>query len=198
MISIAIDGPSGAGKSTLARRLAKELGYVYVDTGAMYRTMALHFIRLGISPGDEEAIARACRDVDVTICYKDGAQQVMLNGENVTGLIRTAGPVVTLNGAWAQNIGEEEMFIDFMGDKGGIRLQYGKEFTVYTTENNALISYTPVFPTKDHFQQEIDAFIRCIQTGEKLPSHIDTAVITSRIMQALYDSADQHRELVLD
>ena len=118
--------------------------------------------------------------------------------DSVTGLIRTAGPVITLNGAWAQNIGEEEMFIDFMGDKGGIRLQYGKEFTVYTTENNALISYTPVFPTKDHFQQEIDAFIRCIQTGEKLPSHIDTAVITSRIMQALYDSADQHRELVLD
>ena len=87
--NIAVDGPAGAGKSTIARMVAEKLGFVYVDTGAMYRTMALHFIRLGISPGDEEAIARACRDVDVTICYKDGAQQVMLNGENVTGLIRT-------------------------------------------------------------------------------------------------------------
>ena len=87
--NIAVDGPAGAGKSTIARMVAEKLGFVYVDTGAMYRTMALHFIRLGISPGDEEAIARACRDVEVTICYKDGAQQVMLNGENVTGLIRT-------------------------------------------------------------------------------------------------------------
>ena len=74
--NIAVDGPAGAGKSTIARMVAEKLGFVYVDTGAMYRTMALHFIRLGISPGDEEAIARACRDVDVTICYKDGAQQV--------------------------------------------------------------------------------------------------------------------------
>lgn len=87
--NIAVDGPAGAGKSTIARMVAKKLGFVYVDTGAMYRTMALHFIRLGIGPGDEEAIARACRDVDVTICYEDGAQQVRLNGENVSGLIRT-------------------------------------------------------------------------------------------------------------
>lgn len=86
--NIAIDGPAGAGKSTIAKQAAKKLGFVYVDTGAMYRTMALYFIRLGIDSGDEAAIAAACQDVDVTIRYEDGAQQVILNGENVSGLIR--------------------------------------------------------------------------------------------------------------
>lgn len=87
--NIAIDGPAGAGKSTIAKQAAKKLGFVYVDTGAMYRTMALYFIRLGIDSGNEAAIAAACQDVDVTIRYEDGAQQVILNGENVSGLIRT-------------------------------------------------------------------------------------------------------------
>lgn len=86
--NIAIDGPAGAGKSTIAKRAAKELGFVYVDTGAMYRSMALYFIRQGIDPSDEEAISRACSQVEVTIRYVDGAQQVILNGEDVSGLIR--------------------------------------------------------------------------------------------------------------
>ena len=87
--NIAIDGPAGAGKSTIAKLVAKKLGFVYVDTGAMYRTMALHFLRKGIDPADEASIAEACRDVDVTIRYEDGAQQVILNRENVSDLIRT-------------------------------------------------------------------------------------------------------------
>ena len=86
--------------------------------------------------------------------------------DSVTGMIRTDGPVITLNGAWAQNIGEEEMFIDFMGDKAGIRLQYGKDFTVYTAENGALVQYKPDFTMEDMFQNGIDAFINCIETGE--------------------------------
>ena len=118
--------------------------------------------------------------------------------DSVTALIRTSGPVITVNGAWAQNIGEEDRYIDFMGDKGGIRLQYGADFTLYTTENGALVSTTPKFQTRDHFQNEIDAFIRCIKTGEKLPSHIDTVIITAEMMQAIYDSAEQHREIALE
>lgn len=86
--NIAIDGPAGAGKSTIAKKLAKELGFVYVDTGAMYRAMALYFIRNGIDSGDEAAISEACGRVDITIRYEDGEQQVILNGENVNGLIR--------------------------------------------------------------------------------------------------------------
>ena len=85
----AIDGPAGAGKSTIAKEVARRLGFVYVDTGAMYRTMALHFIRSGIDPKDEQAVAASCRDVDVSLRYENGVQQVLLGGENVTGLIRT-------------------------------------------------------------------------------------------------------------
>ena len=87
--NIAIDGPAGAGKSTIARKLAADLGYVYVDTGAMYRAMAYFFIQNNITSDDEKAIADACKDVDVTIQYKDNEQQVILNGENVNGVIRT-------------------------------------------------------------------------------------------------------------
>ena len=117
--------------------------------------------------------------------------------DSMTALIRTEGPVFTVHGAWAQNIDQNEMFIDFMGDKGGIRLQYGKDFTLYTVENGAFVSYVPEGKSRNMFETEINSFVRCIRTGEKLPSHIDNAVITSRIMQAIYDSAETHREIVL-
>lgn len=87
-MNIAIDGPAGAGKSTIAKRLAKELGFIYVDTGAMYRAMAYYFLTNGIKAEDEAAIAAACPRVDVTIAYENGEQQVILNGENVNGVIR--------------------------------------------------------------------------------------------------------------
>ena len=86
--NIAIDGPAGAGKSTIAKKLAADLGYVYVDTGAMYRAMAYYFLQNGIDAKDEKAIADACPKVDVTIQYVDGEQQVILNGENANGVIR--------------------------------------------------------------------------------------------------------------
>lgn len=88
-INIAIDGPAGAGKSTVAKQVAKEMGYIYVDTGAMYRAMALYFLRKGIKKDDEAAIEKACADVEISLEYEDGAQQLLLNGENVTGSIRT-------------------------------------------------------------------------------------------------------------
>lgn len=86
--SIAIDGPAGAGKSTIAKALAKRLGFIYVDTGAMYRTMALELLRKGISPEDVSAMEQACQDVEISIAYEEGSQQVYLNGENVSSLIR--------------------------------------------------------------------------------------------------------------
>ena len=89
MKSIAIDGPAGAGKSTIARKVAEKLSFIYVDTGAMYRSMALYFLRNGIPSEEEEKIAAACPDIDVSISYQNGEQQVILNGENVNGLIRT-------------------------------------------------------------------------------------------------------------
>lgn len=87
--SIAIDGPAGAGKSTIAKKAAKKLGFIYVDTGAMYRAMALHMIRNNIPASDAAAISRACENADITIEHRDGEQVVLLNGENVNGLIRS-------------------------------------------------------------------------------------------------------------
>ena len=89
MSAIAIDGPAGAGKSTIAKLLAKQLGYVYVDTGAMYRAMAVYFSQNDINPDDENAINGAVDNIDISIEYKDGVQQIILNGENVTSLLRT-------------------------------------------------------------------------------------------------------------
>ncbi len=86
--NIAIDGPAGAGKSTIAKKLAAELGYVYVDTGAMYRAFAYYFLSNGIASDDQAAIEKACENVDISIAYVDGEQQVLLNGENVNGVIR--------------------------------------------------------------------------------------------------------------
>jgi len=118
--------------------------------------------------------------------------------EGVTGIIRTEGPTITVNGAWAQNIGENEMFIDFMGEKGGIRLQYGADFTLYSTKNGMLTTTTTQYPTNNHFENEINAFVDCVETGARLPSHIDTNILTSRLMQAIYDSAAAHQEIVLE
>lgn len=86
--NIAIDGPAGAGKSTIAKKLAKELGYIYVDTGAMYRAMAYHFLQNNIASDNESEIAKSCKNVDVSISYIDGEQQVLLNGQNISDKIR--------------------------------------------------------------------------------------------------------------
>lgn len=88
MINVAIDGPAGAGKSTVAKAAAKELGYIYVDTGALYRTIALNAVRHGIL-NDTEKIEAMLSDTKVELKYADGVQSVYLNGENVSGLIRT-------------------------------------------------------------------------------------------------------------
>lgn len=86
--NIAIDGPAGAGKSTIAKLVAKELGYIYVDTGAMYRGMAIYFLQQKIGGEEKEKIAEASRNANVSIAYEDGAQQIYLNGENVTAKLR--------------------------------------------------------------------------------------------------------------
>jgi cytidylate kinase len=87
--SIAIDGPAGAGKSTIAKLISKKKGFIYVDTGAMYRAMALYFLEEGISANEQDKISEMAKNADVTISYENGEQVVWLNGRNVNGLIRT-------------------------------------------------------------------------------------------------------------
>ena len=89
-MNIAIDGPAGAGKSTIAKRLAKDLGFIYIDTGAMYRAMGYYFaVNMGVDLDNAEEVAAACPKVEVTIAYENGEQQVYVNGENLSGVIRT-------------------------------------------------------------------------------------------------------------
>ncbi len=117
--------------------------------------------------------------------------------DSITGLVRTEKAVISFQGAWAQNIGENAMYIDFMGDKGGIRLHYGKDFIKYSVQNSMLSKTEYSFSAKDMFQNEIDSFIDCIDSGEKLASNIDTVIITAKLMDAIYRSADEHKEITL-
>ena len=87
--NIAIDGPAGAGKSTIAKLIAKKMNLIYVDTGAMYRAMALYMLRQGVSAEDADAINEKCQDADISIAYEEGVQVVYLNGENVNAYLRT-------------------------------------------------------------------------------------------------------------
>lgn len=87
--SIAIDGPAGAGKSTIAKQIAKKMGLIYVDTGAMYRAMAVYLLREKIAADDSEGISKKCQSADITIRYENGEQVVYLNGENVNPYLRT-------------------------------------------------------------------------------------------------------------
>ena len=85
---IAIDGPAGAGKSTIAKLVAEKLDFVYVDTGALYRGLAVHFLKEGIDETDETALTKACEKARIDLAYENGIQQILLNGENITSLLR--------------------------------------------------------------------------------------------------------------
>ena len=86
--NVAIDGPAGAGKSTIAKLVAKEKGYIYVDTGAMYRGLAIHFLDKGVQPQETEKVIEACKDAEVTIAYEDAVQHVYLNGKDISSRLR--------------------------------------------------------------------------------------------------------------
>ena len=86
--NVAIDGPAGAGKSTIAKLVAKEKGYIYVDTGAMYRGLAIHFLDKEIQPQETEKVIEACKDAEVTIAYEDAVQHVYLNGKDISSRLR--------------------------------------------------------------------------------------------------------------
>ena len=103
-ISVAIDGPAGAGKSTIARRVAAELGYLYVDTGAIYRTVGYHMSLMGVGPKDSDGIRRCIDDVNIEIRYgDDGLKHMILNGADVTDKIRTPEMSIMASGVATQS-----------------------------------------------------------------------------------------------
>ena len=101
MISVAIDGPSGAGKSTIAKAVAKDLGYLYIDTGALYRSIGLYALRAGAGPTDREAVEKLLPEISLTLRHVDGVQRVFLNGEDVSEAIRTPDAAKAASGVSA-------------------------------------------------------------------------------------------------
>ncbi len=108
---IAIDGPAGAGKSTIAKKIAREKGFIYVDTGAMYRAMALFLLRNKIDSADSQGIAEKCKEAEISICYQNDEQIVILNGENVNDFIRTE-EVGNMASASSANISVREKLLE--------------------------------------------------------------------------------------
>lgn len=117
--------------------------------------------------------------------------------EFVTGLVRTDGPTINLNGAWAQNIGEDAMFVEFLGEKAGIKWQYGGDFKIYTSKNGLLLETTPSFSKQDPFYEEISSFIQASLDGKKTRASIDEVLLTSKLMDAIYRSSALKREVQL-
>ncbi|MEG2088081.1 MAG: (d)CMP kinase [Angelakisella sp.] len=109
MISVAIDGPAGAGKSTIARALAQRFSLVQVDTGAIYRAVALYFLRQGLNAADRTVVVPRLQEITVTLAFTDGGQRIFLNGEEVSGLIRT--PEASMGASAVSAIPEVRAFL---------------------------------------------------------------------------------------
>jgi len=180
-------------------------GGVLIDWGVHYLDIVMYCLSdpltKTVSGKGFCKLAKDMREYEYTSMWAENTKN--LNGiydvdDFITGFIRTAGSTITLNGAWAQNIGVSETYIDFIGTKAGIRLQYGADFQFYKIENGALKGITFEYDKWDMFQKEIDSFVGTVKTKQKLPSNIDTVIVTNRMMQALYDSSEQEKEIVLE
>jgi len=134
--------------------------------------------------------------------YKDMWAENTSNIENgvndvddfVSGYIRTDKASISFNGAWAQNIDANDMYIDFLGDKAGARLTYGGKFTF--TDGKTLETVTPEYEWKDHFLEEDTAFINSIRTGKKCKNHVDEVLETAKLIEGLYKSSNEKREIL--
>ena len=186
-------------------------GGVLIDYGVHFIDLALYCLGdpkpLTVSGQTFSEIGKDIPGYSSTVMW---AEPRKLDGifdvdDSVSGFIRTEGASMTLNGAWAQNIFEREMFVDFMGDKAGIRMQYRGKYTMYTAKNgelftvNADYTYDPSYSSDmmvTSFDKEIASFVHSIRTREKSIADISNAVETSRIMQGLYDSSESRREIV--
>ncbi len=115
--------------------------------------------------------------------------------DSVSGFVRTSGPIISFTGAWAQNIGVNDTFIDFMGDKGGVRLQYGGTYKIYTTKGKKLVETEPEFIINNMHHDEVIDFVKSVIKGERNRNDIDKAITTSKIMQAIYDSSEKGQEI---
>ena len=208
--NIAIDGPAGAGKSTIARALAKRLSYIYVDTGAMYRAMALYLLREGISAEDSGRIEEACERVDISIIYEDNVQKVLLNGEDVSSLIRSE-EVGNMASKSAQNGRVREKLVELQrqlaaktdvvmdGRDIGTCVLPGADVKIYLT---ASVHTRAVRRYKEYLEKGMEADLAQIEEDIEKRDHQDMNREISPLKKAedavLLDSTDMTIEDVLD
>ncbi len=185
-INIAIDGPAGAGKSTIAKLIAAKKGYIYVDTGAMYRAMALFLIREGVDAADTAAIDIKCQEADITIGYEDGAQIVYLNGENVNGLIRTE-EVGKMASASSPNPNVRKKLVELQQKlaAGADVVMDGRDIGTCVLPN----AQVKVFLTADSHERALRRYKELTAKGESC----DLAVIEKDIIER--DRQDMTREI---
>jgi predicted dehydrogenase len=179
---------------------AQSGGGVLIDWGIHYLDLILFITGLKLRTVSANAYCKLGKDLPKYV-YKDmWAGPPVLDGvydvdDMVSGFIRTGGASISFNGAWAQNIDVSEPFIDFMGDKGGIRLQYGGPFTYYTVENGVLQTVRPDYNIPDMYAREDARFIEAARRGEKTRSHIDRVLESARLLDAIYESAEKQAEI---
>lgn len=144
-------------------------------------------------------LAKNIADYQYTEMYAGPAQTDGINDveEFVSGYIRTDKASVSFNGAWAQNIDEEEMYIDFLGDKGGARLTYGGTFEFFTTQNGVLQRVEPKYDIPTHYEVESEAFMQAIRSGEKNKAYITNILESQKVLDILYESAEKRKEISL-
>jgi cytidylate kinase len=208
--NIAIDGPAGAGKSTIAKRAAKELNFIYVDTGAMYRSIALGLLRGNVDMEDETALLHALDGIEVTIGYENGEQQVYLNGENVSGLIRTeevskmastssAKPQVRakLTDLQRDLAGRENVLMD--GRDIGTMILPHAQLKVYLT---ASVATRAMRRYKEQTQRgetcSLEAIAKDIEERDYRDMHRETAPLRQAEDAVLVDSSDMTIEEVVE
>lgn len=183
---------------------AKSGGGVLIDWGVHFLDLIFYILgentkALTVSGAAYGELGRQIKEYTYTSMW---AGPPVLDGtfdveDFITGMIRTSGPTVSLNGAWAQNIGEKAMFVEFLGSKAGIKLQYGGEFTLYTSKNGMLYETATSFAQEDMFAAEVKAFLESIASMKKNRANIDQALVTTQVMDALYESAATQKEVSL-
>lgn len=210
MYNIAIDGPAGAGKSTIAKIVAKKLGFIYVDTGAMYRTMALACYRDGIKAEEEEKVIEKCNNVDITLGYENGTQKVYLNGEdvsefirqeeigNMTSAIAVYPPVRKILVAIQQELAKKnDVVMD--GRDIGTAVLPGADLKIYLTASARTRAERRYKELLEKGQScDIDEIEKDIEERDYRDMHRDVSPLKQAEDAVLVDSSDMNIEQVVD
>lgn len=180
----------------------KSGGGVLIDWGVHFLDLIMYIVEGNAKTVSANCYSKLGKDIADYKFIDMWAGPPVTDGVNdveefVGGFIRTDKAGITLNGAWAQNINIPEMYVDFLGTKGGVRLNYGSKFTLYTEKDGVLVDISPSYNIPDMYEQENRAFIESIKTGVKNKANIDYVIETARIMDAIYESSEKGCEIVL-